>query len=295
MIRMRNLGDIHGRWVSQSSHALSCQLNVPQGTWQFISIARLLDPWSRPHEVSDDLESFFWVLMYEVVRYRNVTTMDLGELMRQVFDDHSEPDAAGIVRGGDGKLNCVVAGTKISSLLILSLVKTPCHMILEEMRSLFGDLYRHIESGNVFSHLRTNIEEARKLDPRVQDALVKLKTPDVFLAIMEKYLTSEWDIDDDGSIDLTEPQQDPAASRNRRKRKADDSGDEEENWHVRRVGRYPPKSSIRRSAVDGHSTQTSISSSHHNSPFSTSRDMPSSSLISSGSLRSGKDGPLEEQ
>ncbi|KAI0247320.1 kinase-like domain-containing protein, partial [Lactifluus subvellereus] len=39
------------------------------GTWQFISIARLLDPWSRPHEVSDDLESFFWVLLYEVVRY----------------------------------------------------------------------------------------------------------------------------------------------------------------------------------------------------------------------------------
>ncbi|KAH9020336.1 hypothetical protein EDB84DRAFT_1231763, partial [Lactarius hengduanensis] len=31
------------------------------GTWQFISIARLQKPSIRPHEVSDDLESFFWV------------------------------------------------------------------------------------------------------------------------------------------------------------------------------------------------------------------------------------------
>jgi len=265
-----------------------------QGTWQFISITRLLDPWSRPHEVSDDLESFFWVLMYEILRYRNVTTMDLGELMRQVFDHHSEPDAAGIVRGGEGKLNCV-AGTKVSSLLIRNLVKTPCRMILEEMRSLFGDFYRHIESGDVFSHLQSNIEEVRDQDPRVQDALEKLKTPDAFLAIMEKHLASEWDIDDDGSIDVTEPQRDPSDSRNRRKRKADESGNEEENWHVRRIGRYPPRSSLRRSTVDDHSTQTSLTSSHHNSPFSTSRDMPSSSLISSGSLRSTKDGPPAEQ
>ncbi|KAH9978918.1 hypothetical protein BGW80DRAFT_1165586 [Lactifluus volemus] len=32
------------------------------GTWQFISIGRLREPRFRPHEVSDDLESFFWVL-----------------------------------------------------------------------------------------------------------------------------------------------------------------------------------------------------------------------------------------
>ncbi|KAI0305794.1 hypothetical protein B0F90DRAFT_925244 [Multifurca ochricompacta] len=36
------------------------------GTWQFISIWRLLDPSFRPHALSDDLESFFWVLLYEI-------------------------------------------------------------------------------------------------------------------------------------------------------------------------------------------------------------------------------------
>ncbi|KAH9059302.1 hypothetical protein EDB87DRAFT_1622166 [Lactarius vividus] len=33
------------------------------GTWQFISIAHLQEPSIRPHEVSDDLESFYWVLL----------------------------------------------------------------------------------------------------------------------------------------------------------------------------------------------------------------------------------------
>ncbi|KAI0276122.1 kinase-like domain-containing protein, partial [Russula aff. rugulosa BPL654] len=32
------------------------------GTWRFMSTSRLLDQPTRPHEVSDDLESFFWVL-----------------------------------------------------------------------------------------------------------------------------------------------------------------------------------------------------------------------------------------
>ena len=47
---------------------------------------------------------------------------------------------------------------------------------------------------------------------------------------MKKHLESEWDTDNDGSLDLTEPQSaDPLARRNRRERKAEDGGDEEEN------------------------------------------------------------------
>jgi len=213
--------------------------------------------------------------------------------MREVFDQHSEADGAGMVKGGDGKVFFFLGGM-LSPPFIRATVETPCRAIIEEMRSLLKDLYLYIEAGdNPVS--QSAIEEMRSEDPRVHDAHRKLQNSDAFLAIMQKHLGSEWDIDDDGSLDLTEPQSDPSASRNRRKRKADDSGDEEENWHLRRIGRYPPKPSIRRSAVDDHSTQTSITSSHHNSPFSTSRDMPSSSLISSGSLRSRKDGPSAEQ
>jgi len=51
----------HSRTVRRLETVL-CARSVDvshQGTWQFISIARLQDPSNRPHEVSDDLESFF--------------------------------------------------------------------------------------------------------------------------------------------------------------------------------------------------------------------------------------------
>ena len=250
-----------------------------------------MDPWSRPHEVSDDLESFFWVLMYEVVRYRNDKDKDFVEAMQFVFDTHSAPDKVGVVRGGDGKLNCV-GGYKFSRKAIRGLVKTPCRKIIEEMRTLFRELYCDITEGSASgTDSGADEDEDRELEQRVHVAREKLRTSEVFLEILERHLGPDWDIDNDGSLDLTESRPNPLASRNRLKRQAEDSGNDEENWHVRRIGRYPPRSSIRRSAVDDHSSQTSITSSHHNSPFSTSRDMPSSSLVSSGSLPSRKDGP----
>jgi len=213
--------------------------------------------------------------------------------MYDLFDQHFEADGAGITKGGDGKL-FFFTGTLFSTSFFEITVETPCGAIIEEMRSLLTELYLHMEASNN-PVLLSKIEQKRKADPRVDRAREELQTSDAFLAIMKKHLESEWDIDDDGSLDLTDPQPDPSASRNLRKRKAEDSGNGEENWHMRRLGRYPPKPSMRRSAVDGHSTQTSMTSSHHNSPFSTSRDMPSSSLISSGSLRSRKDDPPAEQ
>lgn len=233
------------------------------------------------------------MLVYEVVRYRNDKGMNLESPMKQVFDWSSQPDKSGFVKGGDGKIACV-GGTKFSPAIIETLVETPCCAIIEEMRSILHDVYLHMEAVDLIAHTESRIAERRKNDPRVEHARKKLQTSGVFLSIFEKHLGTGWEISDDGSLDLTEPHADPSASRNRLKRNADDGGDEGENWHVFRVGRYPPRPSLRRSAVDDHSTQTSITSSHDNSPFSTSRDMPSSSLISSG-LHPRKDGPPEEQ
>ena len=79
-----------------------------QGTWQFISISRLRDPSTRPHQVSDDLESFFWVLLYLLVKCRNITGKDLSEDMKDVFDKHTDMDRNGNVTGGDGKHLCLL-------------------------------------------------------------------------------------------------------------------------------------------------------------------------------------------
>jgi len=225
--------------------------------------------------------------MYEVVRYR---AKDLQEDMQEVFDQHFEPDQASIVKGGYGKLSCL-RNCILATPIIEDLVQTPCCAIVEEMRSLFRDLHIH---SLATSRPQGRTSEKANRDPLVLGAREKLRSSDTFLAIFKTHLGSQWDVDDDGSLDLTEPQPDPSASRNRLKRKAEDTGNEED-WHEARVGRYPPKPSMRRRVVDGHSSQTSITSSHHNSPFSTSRDMPSSSLISSGSLRSRKDDPPAEQ
>ncbi len=58
---------------------------------QFISIARLGDPSSRPHEVSDDLESFFWVLLPQVAECRDAVGIHLVDekTLRGVFDQHT--------------------------------------------------------------------------------------------------------------------------------------------------------------------------------------------------------------
>jgi Fungal protein kinase len=266
-----------------------------QGTWQFISIARLVDPWSRPHEVSDDLESFFWVLLYEVVRYRNTFKEILQAEMQIVFDQHTRPDTAGFVGGGKGKLACL-ADLELPRILLRNIVKTPCREIIEEMRSLFHGLYLHTRAG-LPSQVRSELEASEghdpRVDPRVESAREKLRTSDALLAIMEKYLKSEWDMDDDGSLDLVESRIDPSASRNRRKRQAEDIDDREQNIHLKRRGLMPPRP--KRKPLDEHSSQTSYTSSKHETLFSASSKMFSSSGPLSSSLRSGNDGPPAKQ
>ncbi|CAL1708930.1 unnamed protein product [Somion occarium] len=84
-------------------HALEVILrNTPQayrtGTWQFISILLLRDP-KKGHDVHDDLESSFWVLLYVSLHYfpHNLgPAFDAG-----FFDEYKEqPD----LRAGDGKI-----------------------------------------------------------------------------------------------------------------------------------------------------------------------------------------------
>ena len=110
-----------------------------QGTWQFISIARLRDPWSRAHEISDDLESFFWVLVYEIVHYRAKKTRTVEDHIRKIFDQHFEADGTGMIKGGDGKL-FFFGGLLFSTSFFDVTVETPCQAIIEEMRSLLSDL-----------------------------------------------------------------------------------------------------------------------------------------------------------
>jgi hypothetical protein len=162
--------------------------------------------------------------MYVVVRYRSPKAEEFKEVMQLVFDQHSAPDDGGLVTGGDGKLLCL-HNYKLSMKFIRGLVKTPCRKIIEEVRFLFQDLYRHRDAEGDLSDAGSSTEEdeSREQDQRGIDAREKLRISDAFLAIIEKHLGSEWDATNHGSRVSADPQPDHSASRNRRKRKAEEN------------------------------------------------------------------------
>jgi len=72
-----------------------------QGTWQFMSIDVLRNI-GKLHTVQDDLESFFWVVLYGIVRYMETTKKyHLEDAMHTVFDYYNT--IGNTVKGGHTK------------------------------------------------------------------------------------------------------------------------------------------------------------------------------------------------
>ena len=189
--------------------------------------------------MSDDLESFFWVLLYLFVNCRNTTGEDLSEDMKDVFDQHTDMDRNGNVTGGKGKLFCLRDG-ELNSSVIYDLVKTPCGDIIEDLRTLFHDYYLYIPAHKIrISNGRLVHEAKRERDPRVREATKNLSSSEWILEMINGHLSSEWDVDDDGSLHKTVLRPDSAASRNRRKRKAEDINEEKMTFNQRRRGPLP--------------------------------------------------------
>ena len=225
-----------------------------------MSTSRLLDQPTRPHEVSDDLESFFWVLLYQVVKCRNSIGLRLEGQMRDVFDQQSEMDHNGDVTGGRGKLYCL-RDWELSKRTVRSLVKTPCRKIIEELRAIFRDFYLFVGSESNLSEdsdsdvSSTDEDERVRQTNQVREATKKLRSSEWILEMISRHLSSEWDVGDDGSLHKTVLRPDSAASRSRRKRKAEDSDEEETSSKKRREGRLPPPSPSTESSRDTDSSQ----------------------------------------
>ena len=170
--------------------------------------------------------------------------ISLERQMRNVFDQHTEMDHNGIVTGGEGKLFCLRDG-ELSPFVVYDLVDTPCKDIIEELRALFHDLYRHIPP-NAIRNPATQLilETKRRQDSRVQEATKNLGSSEWILEMINRYLSSKWDVDDDGSLYKAVLRPNSAASRDRRKRKAEGSNEEKEKmtYNERRRGRLPPRS-----------------------------------------------------
>ena len=183
------------------------------------------------------------MLLYQVVKCRNSKRLSLEEEMRNVFDQHTERDHNGIITGGKGKLFCLRDG-ELSPFVVHELVDTPCKDIIEDLRVLFHDLHRHIPADAIRINPATLLvlEAKRKQDPRVQEATKNLSSSEWILEIIDRYLSSKWDVDDDGSLYKAVLRPDSAASRNRRKRKAEDGNEQKMTFNQRRRGRVPLRS-----------------------------------------------------
>ncbi|KAI0263436.1 hypothetical protein BC834DRAFT_938764 [Gloeopeniophorella convolvens] len=238
------------------------------GTWQFISIALLIEP-TKTHVLSDDLESFFWVLLYQICRHRTMSER-IRIAMGAVFDQHSEPGKDGLAIGGYGKLGCL-KGLLLTSQDTQDLVPAPCQQILSDLRLHFNDLY--------YFTTYTLPDPSRKMPMQIvreppdymkthrankvhlellEEASERLQSSDWMLEMFDGVLASEWEGPDEGSLSLAEFLPDPRASRLRKKRAANqvevDSDEDDEEQNNR--GKYPPGVVKKRKSM----TQTSRAS-----------------------------------
>ena len=82
---------------------------VDKGTWQYMSVHSLNDPFRRI-VIQDELEAFFHVLLYYAVRflYHNLSRENVGYFLYNYFDDYSI-HASGH-RSGRTKLHAIETG-----------------------------------------------------------------------------------------------------------------------------------------------------------------------------------------
>ena len=167
--------------------------------------------------------------------------------MKSVFDQHTNMDPKGNVTGGKGKHHCLYNG-ELGMRAVWTLVKTPCRNIIEELRAIFRDFYLLVEIAPNLPD-DSNFDEGQLgQDLRVQQAACvqkatkNLSSSKWILEMINRHLTSEWEVDDDSSLHKTVLRPDSAVSRDRRKRKAEGSNEENMTFAQRRKNRLPPRS-----------------------------------------------------
>ncbi len=170
-------------------------------------------------------------------------TARVSQQMQRVFDQYDDMDDDGIMRGGGGKLSCLQGGY-LPVEAVEELAETPCKDIIEELRSLFHDLYRHIPLiADTRPEMQEKIGRKRDKDEKVQNAIKKLVSSEEVLAIIDKHLASNWDVDNDCSFGTVDVFPDLVPSTSGQKRKAEDDG---RKFNEKVKGRFPSSSSQRR-------------------------------------------------
>ena len=97
------------RTVSMISHRIHTFIKLIfmlQGTWQFLSVGLTWDP-DKTHELMDDLEACFWVLLWQSIHFFDCNA-DSDHL--DLFDEYRDNERTGERTGGRGKFCYLTIG-----------------------------------------------------------------------------------------------------------------------------------------------------------------------------------------
>ncbi|KAI9431634.1 hypothetical protein F5148DRAFT_1155081 [Russula earlei] len=191
----------------------------------------------------DDIESFYWVLIYIVMKCRHSAIEGQSQDMQHVFDGYRDVDEDGVIRGSDGKLSFL--HKLILHLDSFGFVPEPCRQIIEELRTLLKTFYDDINPKSIMPEPQAE----RNVWTEVKDAHEKLCSSEWVLNLITWNLESKNWSNDDSSLSKNIVGHDPTFSRGCRKHKAKDHHNDDSpvemglSFNKKHRGQYPPKGS----------------------------------------------------
>ncbi|KAI0089418.1 hypothetical protein BDY19DRAFT_942281 [Irpex rosettiformis] len=126
--------------------------NFRTGTWQFMSIALLRDS-NKAHEILDDFESLFWVLVYGALHYFDYKIGKNQPFSLEMFEERVPVHQADreLYVGGDKKMTALEMITTW-----VTFTSLPLHKLIDDVAAEFLAYYRlKHESRDTSSHTRT--------------------------------------------------------------------------------------------------------------------------------------------
>ena len=190
-----------------------------QGTWQFLSI-RLLKDATVHHEVSDDIESFIWILLWTAARYapNNLSSKTRAAFLHQ-FDRHGlAPDYTKLGMAGVGMIGIAsFAGPQIKSLQLEDLLGE----LMEQLRYRYDDRKRYRTPG-------MSDDDVKKLQERLSTHEWMEST------LLRELDNEEWRGMKDGAVNYPVAQNTEGTSQSTKKRKTEISECQEERASKRK-------------------------------------------------------------
>ena len=191
-----------------------------QGTWQFLSI-RLLRDTQAYHQVSDDIESFIWILLWVAARYApNNLSFETRAAFLQRFDRYDltpEYNKASMATAGAATIN---------SLWGLQL-KSP------QLEDLLGELmehlrYRYYDDRKKYRTPGMSDDDVKKLQERLSTHEWMEST------LLRELDNEEWRGMKDGAVNYPVAQNTEGTSQSTKKRKTEISECQEERASKRK-------------------------------------------------------------